>query len=112
MLELPAMNTLYYGDHLDILRRYIKDESVDLVYLDPPFKSNQDYNVLFAERDGTRSVAQIKAFEDIWQWDEAAESRSTNWKPTFEKPTSRHASHSQASLRRPAPRLLGPVRIP
>jgi DNA modification methylase len=64
------MNTLYYGDNLDILRRYVKDESVDLVYLDPPFKSNQDYNVLFAEQNGTRSAAQIKAFEDTWQWDE------------------------------------------
>jgi DNA modification methylase len=67
-----AMNTLYYGDNLDILRRYVKDETVDLVYLDPPFKSNQDYNVLFAERDGTRSAAQIKAFEDTWCWDQAA----------------------------------------
>lgn len=66
------MNTLYYGDNLDILRRYVKDESVDLVYLDPPFKSNQDYNVLFAEKDGTRAAAQIKAFEDTWQWDQEA----------------------------------------
>lgn len=66
------MNTLYYGDNLDILRRYVKDESVDLIYLDPPFKSNQDYNVLFAEHDGTRSAAQIKAFEDTWRWDEEA----------------------------------------
>jgi len=66
------MNTLYYGDNLDILRRYVKDESVDLVYLDPPFKSNQDYNVLFAEQNGTRSAAQIKAFEDTWRWDEEA----------------------------------------
>ena len=66
------VNTLYYGDNLDILRRYIKDETVDLVYLDPPFKSNQDYNVLFAEQNGTRSSAQIKAFEDTWHWDEEA----------------------------------------
>src|SRR5262245_53413964 len=64
-----GMNTLYYGDNLDILRRYVKDETVDLVYLDPPFKSNQDYNVLFAEQDGTRSTAQIMAFEDTWRWD-------------------------------------------
>ena len=55
-------NTLYYGDNLDILRRYVKDESVDLVYLDPPFKSDRNYNVLFAERDGSRAAAQIKAF--------------------------------------------------
>ena len=46
-------NTLYYGDNLDILRRYIDDESIDLIYLDPPFNSNADYNVLFAEKDGT-----------------------------------------------------------
>jgi DNA modification methylase len=66
------MNTLYYGDNLDILRRYIADESVDLIYLDPPFKSMQDYNVLFAEQNGSRSKAQIKAFEDTWRWDEGA----------------------------------------
>src|SRR3989338_211143 len=66
------MNTLYYGDNLDILRRYVKDESVDLVYLDPPFKSNQDYNVLFAEQNGSRSAAQILAFEDTWQWDQTS----------------------------------------
>jgi DNA modification methylase len=66
-------NTLYYGDNLDVLRRYLADESVDLVYLDPPFKSNQDYNVLFQEQDGTRSAAQIQAFEDTWRWDLAAE---------------------------------------
>jgi adenine specific DNA methylase Mod len=71
---MPAetANTLYYGDNLDVLRRYIKDESVDLVYLDPPFNSNQDYNILFAEQDGSRSAAQIKAFGDTWRWDEAA----------------------------------------
>jgi DNA modification methylase len=67
-----ADNTLYYGDNLDILRRYIKDETVDLVYLDPPFKSNQDYNILFAEQNGSRAAAQIKAFEDTWRWDQAA----------------------------------------
>ncbi len=65
-------NYLYYGDNLDILRRYIKDETVDLVYLDPPFNSNQSYNVLFAEKSGTPSTAQIKAFEDTWKWDEGA----------------------------------------
>ena len=69
---MQKANTLYYGDNLDVLRRYIKDESVDLVYLDPPFKSNQNYNVIFAEQNGTRSAAQIKAFEDTWQWDQAA----------------------------------------
>jgi DNA modification methylase len=72
--ESTHKNTLYYGDNLDVLRRYIKDESIDLIYLDPPFKSNQDYNVLFAERDGTKSRAQIKAFEDTWSWDHEAAS--------------------------------------
>ena len=67
-----ASNTLYYGDNLDILRRYVQDESVDLVYLDPPFNSNQTYNILFQEKDGSQSASQIKAFEDTWQWDEAA----------------------------------------
>ena len=65
-------NLLYYGVNLDVLRRHVKDESVDLVCLDPPFKSNQGYNVLFAEQNGTRSAAQIKAFEDTWHWDQGA----------------------------------------
>lgn len=69
-----SKNTLYYGDNLDVLRRHIKDDTVDLVYLDPPFKSNQDYNVLFAEQNGSRSKAQIKAFEDTWRWDQGAAS--------------------------------------
>ena len=69
---MSKANQLYYGDNLDILRRHLPDESVDLVYLDPPFKSNQDYNVLFAERDGTQAAAQIKAFKDTWRWDQAA----------------------------------------
>lgn len=67
-----ADNKLYYGDNLDILRRYVADESVDLVYLDPPFKSQRDYNVLFEERTGELSAAQIQAFEDTWCWDLAA----------------------------------------
>src|SRR5437870_484225 len=64
-------NRLYYGDNLDILQRYVKDESVDLIYLDPPFNSNASYNVLFAEH-GAKSAAQIHAFDDTWHWDEAA----------------------------------------
>jgi site-specific DNA-methyltransferase (adenine-specific) len=65
-------NTLYYGDNLDILRLHVKDETVDLVYLDPPFNSNATYNVLFAEQNGTRAAAQIKAFEDTWTWNQEA----------------------------------------
>ena len=62
-------NKLYFGDNLQVMRTHIANASVDLIYLDLPFKSNQDYNVLFAEQDGTCSAAQIKAFEDIWRWD-------------------------------------------
>ncbi len=65
-------NTLYYGDNLDVLRRHIKDESVDLVYLDPPFNSQATYNVLFADRSGAKAASQLKAFEDTWEWDDSA----------------------------------------
>jgi 16S rRNA G966 N2-methylase RsmD len=65
-------NQLYYGDNLDVLRRHVADESVDLVYLDPPFNSDKNYNVLFAEQDGERAAAQITAFEDSWRWDHMA----------------------------------------
>ncbi len=62
-------NILYYGDNLEIMRRHLPDETVDLVYADPPFKSNQNYNVLFQEMDGSRAASQILAFEDTWTWD-------------------------------------------
>lgn len=65
-------NTLCYGDNLQVLREHIADESVDLIYLDPPFNSNQDYNVLFREHHGERAAAQIQAFEDTWRWDASA----------------------------------------
>ena len=71
MSDAPP-DTLYYGDNLDVLRQHVADASVDLVYLDPPFNSNADYNVLFAEQDGTRAAAQIEAFKDTWRWDESA----------------------------------------
>ncbi len=66
-------NKLYYGDNLEVLDRYVKDETVDLIYLDPPFNSRQDYNVLFAEKDGSQSSSQIHAFEDTWEWNIDAE---------------------------------------
>lgn len=65
-------NALIYGDNLDVLRRYIPDESVDLVYLDPPFNSNANYNVLFKDKSGESSAAQIEAFGDTWHWDQVA----------------------------------------
>ena len=68
-------NRMYYGDNLDILRNreYFPDECVDLIYLDPPFNSNRNYNVLFKSEAGTDSEAQITAFEDTWHWGETAE---------------------------------------
>ena len=67
------MNQLYFGDNLHVLRESIADESVDLIYLDPPFNSKRDYNLLFKSPKGQQSEAQITAFEDSWHWDEQAE---------------------------------------
>ena len=66
-------NTLYYGDNLEVLCRYFDDDSVDLIYLDPPFNSNATYNVLFKEQTGQSSPAQIKAFTDSWEWTQETE---------------------------------------
>ena len=66
-------NHLFYGDNLAVLRKEIADESVDLIYLDPPFNSNANYGILFKEPDGKSSNAQIEAFEDTWHWNETAE---------------------------------------
>lgn len=66
-------NTLFYGDNLPILREHLLDESVDLIYLDPPFNSNRSYNVLFREESGQEAEAQITAFEDTWHWNAATE---------------------------------------
>jgi site-specific DNA-methyltransferase (adenine-specific) len=66
-------NTLYYGDNLPVLREHFPDESVDLIYLDPPFNSNRSYNVLFKEASKASSPAQIEAFEDTWHWGPHAE---------------------------------------
>jgi site-specific DNA-methyltransferase (adenine-specific) len=67
-----SKNRLYWGDNLDILSTHVQDESVDLVYLDPPFNSNASYNVLYKEKDGQAAAAQIKAFTDTWAWDRAS----------------------------------------
>jgi site-specific DNA-methyltransferase (adenine-specific) len=69
----PKMNRLYYGDNLTVLRGCISDESVDLIYLDPPFNSQATYNVLFRSTAGEPSHAQIEAFEDTWHWGNEAE---------------------------------------
>ena len=68
-------NSLFYGDNLEWLRNrdYFPDECVDLIYLDPPFNSNRNYNVLFKDRTGLESSAQIRAFDDTWMWGHEAE---------------------------------------
>ena len=66
--EMDEKNKLYFGDNLQILREHVADSSVDLIYLDPPFNSNANYNVLFKEKSGEESAAQILAFEDTWGW--------------------------------------------
>lgn len=67
------MNALYYGDNLEVLREHVADESIDLIYLDPPFNSKRNYNILFKSPSGEESDAQITAFEDTWKWGEQAE---------------------------------------
>jgi site-specific DNA-methyltransferase (adenine-specific) len=67
-------NTLYYGDNLDVLREHLKDESVDLIYLDPPFNSNASYNILFKSPAGAGADASIEAFDDTWAWGPTASS--------------------------------------
>lgn len=66
-------NKLFYGDNLDVLREHVASESVDLVYLDPPFNSNANYNILFKSKTGDGADAQIEAFEDTWHWNDKAE---------------------------------------
>jgi DNA modification methylase len=70
---MDEKNKLYFGDNLKILREYVPDASVDLIYLDPPFNSSATYNVLFKEKSGEESAAQIMAFEDTWQWGRESE---------------------------------------
>jgi len=72
-MDTLKTNVLYYGDNLEILRKYIPDNSIDLIYLDPPFNSKRDYNILFRENGGIESEAQIKAFTDTWHWTQSAE---------------------------------------
>jgi DNA modification methylase len=71
--DTGPIGQLYYGDNIDVLRASIKDASVDLIYLDPPFNSKATYNVLFKAPDGNQSEAQIAAFEDTWHWNASAE---------------------------------------
>src|SRR5689334_9104070 len=66
-------NRLYFGDNLDVLRDHVKDESVDLIYLDPPFNSDATYGLLFKDTRGHAMEAQAEAFRDSWEWGDSAE---------------------------------------
>ena len=94
-------NQLYFGDNLDILRNHVADASVDLIYLDPPFNSNANYNVLFQEKSGQQSAAQITAFEDTWHWslesEIAYQDVVTNAHRQTAGPAPGHASPSSAT---------------
>jgi site-specific DNA-methyltransferase (adenine-specific) len=70
-LRKIMVNQLYYGDNLEVLRRYIKDESVDLCYIDPPFNSKRNYNQIY-NNIGSEDKAQAQAFIDTWEWDDHA----------------------------------------
>ena len=77
MTDRPMQTSvLYYGDDLDILRRYLPDASVDQVSRDPPFNSNRDDNVIFRDESGNRSDAQLLAFEETRHWGPSAEART------------------------------------
>jgi DNA modification methylase len=71
--DLGWLNKLYYGDNLKVLREYLEPQSVDLVYLDPPFNSNRPYDVLFSEKSGEESPTQIEDFNDVWTWNSETE---------------------------------------
>ncbi len=86
-------NTLYYGDNLEILQLHIPDECIDLIYLDPPFNSSQDYNAFFKEKDGTKSADQIRAFKDTWEWNEVS---ALSYKRVVESSSSKISNAMQA----------------
>ena len=94
-------NVLYYGDNLEILRKYIPDSSIDLIYLDPPFNSKATYNVLYKEQTGEMSQAQITAFEDTWHWGMESEKALQE---IFESPTAPPAVKDFMSV---MPKFLG-----
>ncbi len=94
------INKLFYGDNLDILKQHIPSESVDLIYLDPPFNSNAEYNILFKEPSGEQSTAQIQAFSDFWRWDYAA-------RESYEYLTGNQVDNKIANLAEAFYKLLG-----
>ena len=72
---MSSISRLYYGDNLQVMRKHVISESVELIYLDPPFNSNRSYNVLFKSQSGAESEAQIEAFDDTWHWSQQTEAQ-------------------------------------
>jgi len=95
----PDKNLLCYGDNLEFLKDF-PDEAVDLIYLDPPFNSQQSYNVLFKEVTGAPEAAQIKAFEDTWTWDLEANKVLTEIQRSPEVPPPRARTSLHTTSRR------------
>jgi hypothetical protein len=77
--KTKAANVLFYGDNLDVLRREVKDETVDLCYMDPPFNSKRNYNQIYTNAGTGEDRAQAQAFIDTWEWDEHARADHTSW---------------------------------
>ena len=100
--EKSSKNRLYYGDNLDIMRRYLKDETVDLVYIDPPFNSKRNYNQIY-NNIGSDDKAQAQAFIDTWTWDDEAvngfEQITTNYNGVFTKQSIELIKIGRASCR-------------
>jgi DNA modification methylase len=70
--KVKPTNSLYYGDNLEVMRKYLRDESVDLCYMDPPFNSNRSYNQIYSKPGESQDAAQAQAFIDTWEWDTRA----------------------------------------
>ena len=88
------VSQLYYGDNLDVLRDHIGSESIDLIYLDPPFNSNSGYNVLFKAASGAAADASIEAFDDTWTWGEASKNALLDIERDQPKTSSNDAGHA------------------
>src|SRR3954467_12590615 len=71
-VKAKPSNSLYYGDNLDVMRKYLRDESVDLCYMDPPFNSKRSYNQIYSRPGESQDAAQAQAFIDTWEWDTRA----------------------------------------
>ena len=99
-IQVFPKNILFYGDNLDVLRKHFPNECIDLIYLDPPFNSKADYNILFKETTGEQSSAQIQAFSDFWHWNKVA-------RHAYEYLISNHVNEKVASVSEALYRFLG-----